>query len=161
MNHEIRRERTTASPPKQLAFTKAPLGTYTDIARNSSGPRKNYYIQITETYQKQRSKQRKFVREGFWRCKGYLESIVGDPSLTQIQGKTLKKKQRKTKKHLRTTKKNVFFLILFLVFLCFDPRVFVQLRKHLNSYINIWRVRRDRCSWTVTPSHAQKALTNL
>ena len=36
---------------------------------------------------------------------GYLEGIFGNPSLTQIQGKT-NKNLRKTKKNLRKNKKN-------------------------------------------------------
>ena len=53
----------------------------------------------------QGSKQRKFVREGFGGFKGCLEGIFGNPSLTQIPGKT-KKSVRKYKKNLIKLTKN-------------------------------------------------------
>ena len=52
---------------------------------------------------------------------GYLEGIFGDPSLTQIQGKTWKN-LNKYKKNLRKIKKKYIFHYCFIVFICFDPR---------------------------------------
>ena len=58
----------------------------------------------TQGETKQGSKQRKFVREGFGGFKGYLEGMFGEPSLTQIQGKT-NENLRTYKNNIRKTKK--------------------------------------------------------
>ena len=88
------------------------------------------------------STQRKTTREGFWRVKGCLEGIFGNPSLVQIQGKT-NNKTKKIYKYKKTIRKThvvyfslffsvstpVFYVALFFllcllfVFLCWSSRM--------------------------------------
>ena len=68
--------------------------------------RKNFSSERHTLKSEQGSTLRKSTREGFGGYKGYLEGIVGNPSLVQIQRKTnkkTKKKISKTKEKLRKT----------------------------------------------------------
>ena len=56
-----------------------------------------------------------------WRVKGYLQGMFWNPFLTSFQGKRIKKKQRTTKRVLRTIEKHVLFPYVIYFSLCRPP----------------------------------------